>query len=146
MSVSCAQPSARSSISSGKKARDYLDTVSPALAWNAEERRTRGAAFVQDQVLPRRSLAVDLTDRVHALTERQLEASSMEVGDLFSNFRTRLVLLLAFTLGIGLALAGSSLRRILALEREGETPLPADSPRAGRVEAPVVRASLGPGE
>jgi signal transduction histidine kinase len=103
-----------------KETRDYLDTMSPALAWTAEERRSRGAAFVQDQVLPRRSLAVDLTDRVHALTERQLEASSMEVGDLFSNFRTRLVLLLAFTLGIGLALAGSSLRRILALEREGE--------------------------
>jgi signal transduction histidine kinase len=103
-----------------KETHDYLDTVSPALAWTAEERRTRGDAFIEDQVLPRRSLAVDLTDRVHALTERQLEASSMEVGDLFSNFRTRLVLLLAFTLGIGLALAGSSLRRILALEREGE--------------------------
>ena len=104
-----------------KETRDYLDTVSPAVAWTAAERRARGAAFVQDQVLPRRSLAVDLTDRVHALTERQLEASSLEVGDLFSNFRTRLVLLLAFTLGIGLALAGSSLRRILALEREGES-------------------------
>jgi signal transduction histidine kinase len=103
-----------------KETRDYLDTMGPALAWTADERRARGAAFVQDQVLPRRSLAVDLTDRVHALTERQLEASSMEVGDLFSNFRTRLVLLLAFTLGIGLALAGSSLRRILALEQEGQ--------------------------
>ena len=103
-----------------KETRAYLDTVSPAVAWTTEERRSRGAAFVQDQVLPRRSLVVDLTDRVHALTERQLEASSMEVGDLFSNFRMRLVLLLAFTLGIGLALAGSSLRRILALEREGE--------------------------
>jgi signal transduction histidine kinase len=57
---------------------------------------------------------------MHALTERQLEASGMQVGELFSGFRARLVLLLAFTLGIGLALAGSSLRRILALEREGE--------------------------
>ena len=66
-------------------------------------------------------LAVDLTDRMHELTERQLEASSVEVSDLFSGFRTRLVLLLIFTLGIGLVLAGLSLRRILALEREGET-------------------------
>ena len=103
-----------------KEARDYLDTVSPALAWTADERRVRGALFIEREVLPRRMLAVDLTDRVHELTERQLEASGAEVTDLFSNFRARLVLLLAFTLGIGLALAGSSLRRILALEREGE--------------------------
>jgi signal transduction histidine kinase len=103
-----------------KEALAYLDTVSPALGWPTEERRARGAAFIQDDVLPLRSLAVDLTDRMHALTERQLEASGMQVGELFSGFRARLVLLLAFTLGIGLALAGSSLRRILALEREGE--------------------------
>lgn len=103
-----------------KEAGDYLDTVSPALGWNADERRVRGVSFIDHEVLPRRMLAVDLTDRMHELTERQLEASSVEVSDLFSSFRTRLVLLLAFTLGIGLALAGSSLRRVLALEREGE--------------------------
>ena len=103
-----------------KEAGDYLATVSPALDWAADERRVRGVAFIEHEVLPRRMLAVDLTDRIHDLTERQLEASSVEVSDLFSSFRTRLVLLLAFTLGIGLALAGSSLRRILALEREGE--------------------------
>ena len=95
--------------------------MSPALAWTAEERRAARSRFCTGPGSAARSLAVDLTDRVHALTERQLEASSKEVGELFSNFRTRLVLLLAFTLGIGLALAGSSLRRILALEREGES-------------------------
>jgi len=103
-----------------KEAGNYLDTVSPALGWTAEERRVRGVAFIEREVLPRRMLAVDLTDRMHELTERQLEASSAEVSDLFSGFRTRLVLLLIFTLGAGLALAGTSLRRILALEREGE--------------------------
>jgi signal transduction histidine kinase len=103
-----------------KEAGDYLDIVSPALGWTADERRVRGVAFIDREVLPRRMLAVDLTDRMHELTERQLEASGVEVGDLFSGFRTRLVLLLAFTLGIGLALAGSSLRRVLALERESE--------------------------
>lgn len=104
-----------------KEALDYLDTVSPAVGWNADERRERAAAFIDREVLPRRMQAVDFTDRMHALTERQLEARSAEVGDLFSAFRTRLVLLLVFTLGTGLGLAGFSLRRILALESEGET-------------------------
>ncbi len=103
-----------------KEALDYLNTVSPAMGWNAAERRDRGAAFIDRELLPRRSQAVDFTDRMHALIERQLEARSAEVGDLFSTFRTRLVLLLAFTLGTGLVLAGLSLRRILALESEGE--------------------------
>jgi signal transduction histidine kinase len=103
-----------------KEAGDYLATVGPALGWTADERRVRGVAFIDHEVLPRRMLAVDLTDRMHELTERHLEASSVEVSDLFSSFRTRLVLRLVFTLGIGLALAGSSLRRVLALERESE--------------------------
>ncbi len=103
-----------------KEARDYLDIVGPALDWTVEQRRERGAAFIAQEVLPRRMQAVDLTDRMHALTEKQLETSGMEVSDLFSNFRTRLVFLLLFTLGGGFVLAGLSLRRILALEREGE--------------------------
>lgn len=102
------------------EARDYLGTVSPALGWTPDERRERGPAFIAGEVLPRRMQAVDLTDRMHALTEKQLEASGMQVSDLFSNFRTRLVTLLVFTLGTGFVLAGLSLRRILALEREGE--------------------------
>jgi len=103
-----------------KEASDYLDTVSLALGWTADERRQRADDFIQREVLPRRMQAVDFTDRMHALTEKQLEASSMEVSDLFSNFRTRLVSLLIFTLGIGFVLAGVALHRILALEREGE--------------------------
>lgn len=103
-----------------KEAHEYLETVSPAFAWNADERRERGPDFIQREVLPMRMQAVDLTDRMHALTEKQLEASGMEVSDLFAIFRTRLLALLAVTLGIGFVLAGFSLRRILALEREGE--------------------------
>lgn len=103
-----------------KEARDYIDTVSPAFGWNTEEKRERAGDFIQREVLPRRMQAVDLTDRIHGLTEKQLEASSMRVSDLFSNFRTRLVVLLAVTLSIGLVLAGFSLRRILALELDAE--------------------------
>ena len=103
-----------------REALAFLDKVSPALTWTLAQRMSQGAAFIAQQVLPLRMLAVDVTDRMHERTERELENSSMEVSDLFSTFRTRLVLLLVFTLGIGLGLAGTSLWRILALEREGE--------------------------
>jgi signal transduction histidine kinase len=103
-----------------KELRAYLDTVSPALNWTLPERRAQGSAFVENEVLPKRMLAVDLTDRLHELSEQQLKASSQEVSSLFSSFRTRLVLLFTFTIGAGLTLAGLSLRRIFTLERESE--------------------------
>jgi signal transduction histidine kinase len=103
-----------------KELQGYLDTISPALGWTAAQRRTRGDSFVEKEVLPRRMLTVDLTDQIHELSEQHLDANSLEVRDLFSSFRTRLVLLLVFTLGAGILLAGLSLWRILALERETE--------------------------
>jgi hypothetical protein len=98
----------------------YLETIGQALSWPLAERQARGAAFVQNEVLPRRMLAVDLTDRLHELSEQQLKASSQEVGNLFSSFRARLILLLAFTMGTGIVLAALSLWRILGLERESD--------------------------
>jgi signal transduction histidine kinase len=65
-------------------------------------------------------LTVDLADRIHELSEQQFDANSREVRDLFSSFRIRLRWLLVFTLGTGILLAGLSLWRIFALERETE--------------------------
>jgi signal transduction histidine kinase len=98
----------------------YLDAITPALGWTADERRARGNAFIERELLPRRLLTVDLTDRIHELTEKQLNASSQDVRDLFSSFRARLASLLIFTLGAGILLAGLSLWRIFGLESETE--------------------------
>ena len=100
--------------------RGYLDGIKPALNWTAGQRRALGYEFVEKEVLPRRMLTVDLTDQIHQLSEKHLDTNSQEVRDLFSSFRTRLILLLVFTLGAGILLAGLSLWRILALERETE--------------------------
>jgi signal transduction histidine kinase len=98
----------------------YLEAINPALGWMADERRVRANTFIEKELLPRRLLTVDLTDRIHELTEKQLNASSQDVRDLFSSFRARLTSLLIFTLGAGTLLAGLSLWRIFALERETE--------------------------
>jgi signal transduction histidine kinase len=103
-----------------KELQGYLDAISPVLGWTAAQRETLGHSFIEKDLLPRRMLSVDLTDRIHELSEQQLDAGSRDVRDLFSSFRTRLGSLLAFTLGTGILLAGLSLWRILALERETE--------------------------
>jgi len=103
-----------------KELQGYLDAINPALRWTSDERRARGNSFIEKELLPRRLLTVDLTVRMHELTEKQLNASSQDVRDLFSSFRARLASFLIFTLGAGMLLAGLSLWRIFALERETE--------------------------
>ncbi len=104
----------------GKELRAYLDTIAPALDWTAPQRKTLGPSYVEKEILPRRMLTVDLADRIHELSEQQFDANSQKVRDLFASFRSRLGWLLVFTLGTGLLLAGLSLWRIFALERETE--------------------------
>ena len=102
----------------GKELRAYMEALGPALGWTAAQRKTLGPAFIETEVLPRRMLTVDLADRIHELSEQQFDANSQEVRDLFASFRKRLGWLLVFTLGTGILLAGFSLWRIFALERE----------------------------
>ncbi len=98
----------------------WFGSIEPALSWSSGERRSRGYALVESEVLPRRMLAVGLADRVHELSEKQFEASSEQVGALFAAFRARLIGMLIFTILAGSALAGFALWRILRLERESE--------------------------
>lgn len=98
----------------------YVDAIKPALQWTPAERQAHGNPFMEKEIQPRRMLAFDLADQIHELSERQLDASSQDVRNLFSSFRSRLAWLLVFTLGTGVLLASLSLWRILGLESETE--------------------------
>lgn len=44
----------------------YFNTLTPALEWTAQQRRLRGYAFIEEEVLPRRMMAIGLADRSSA--------------------------------------------------------------------------------
>ncbi len=100
--------------------KSYLDTLTQALSWNVRERRERANLFIQQQLLPRRTTIISLSDRLQQFSERQLEVNSQGVSDMFSSFRTRLLALTLLTLGIGAALAMTTIWRLLSLERIAE--------------------------
>ena len=97
---------------------DYLGAVTPALDWSPQQRRDWGYALIQEEVLPRRMMAVGLADRIQQLSEKQLEVSSAEVSDLFSSFRVKLLVLLVLTVAIGVLLSSVTLWRLFRLENE----------------------------
>lgn len=99
---------------------DYLNAILPALKWDTEKRRQLGYAFIEQEVLPRRMMAVSLADQIQQFGEKQLELSSQAVSELFASFRMKLLVLLVLTIVISILLAGTSLTRILRLERQAE--------------------------
>jgi signal transduction histidine kinase len=96
----------------------WLGALQPALDWDAEARRSRGYAFMQQQVLPRRTVVLESADRVQQVAERDLERSSEDVGTIVSELRLRLMVLIGLTLLTGVVLASLVLWRLLRLENE----------------------------
>ena len=96
----------------------YWSALEPVLAWSAPERRRNGYVFLRDEVFPRRMAMLGLSDQIRAINEAQLNAGRARVEATFSQFRRRLTLILGLTIGLGLLLAASSMRRILGLENQ----------------------------
>jgi signal transduction histidine kinase len=97
---------------------EYWSVLEPVMRWDASERQARGYSFLSNEVFPRRKAMLSIADQIGAVNEQQLTAGNQQVGDLFSGFRVRLSVTLLVTLGLGAALAGFSVVRILRLERE----------------------------
>ena len=96
----------------------YWSVLDPVFEWNPAERRRDGYIFLRDEVFPRRMAMLGLADQIRSLNEAQLNAGRVRVEATFSQYRRRLMLMLALTIGLGLLLAASSMRRILGLENQ----------------------------
>ncbi|HVW10791.1 MAG TPA: sensor histidine kinase, partial [Bryobacteraceae bacterium] len=78
------------------------------------------SSFVQNELLPRRTSALGLADRIQRISEAQLDQSSQVVDVMLGSIRTRLLFVLLLAIALGLALAGVALWRLLRLEREAQ--------------------------
>jgi signal transduction histidine kinase len=101
-----------------RELREYWRVLEPVLQGDRAQRHARGYQFWRDEVYPRRTTMLGVADQIARLNEQQLNAEGRQVEDLFSQFRLRLGLTLAITLGLGMMLAALSVFRILRLERE----------------------------
>ena len=88
------------------------------MLFRSAERRRAGYIFLRDEVFPRRMAILRLADQIRELNEAQLNAGKVSVEATFSQFRRRRTLILGLTIGLGLLLAASSMRRILGLENQ----------------------------
>jgi signal transduction histidine kinase len=86
----------------------------------AENRQVRGSEYLSNQVRQHRAELIQLVDQVDALSSRQMAASDVRTNQNYDRLRTRLLLIVALAVGMGLLLAGFTIWRTLRLERELE--------------------------
>ena len=98
--------------------RDYWRILDPALGWSPEQRRQFGYPFWRNEVYPRRTTMLGIADQIAAFNEQQLLTGNQQINDLFAQFRLRLGITLAVTLGLGFTLAAFVMFRILRLEND----------------------------
>jgi signal transduction histidine kinase len=96
----------------------YWRLLQPALLWDPAERREKGYSFLRDEVFPKRQTMLGLADRIATITGEELRSARERGDETFRAFRVRLAVTTGLSLGLGLLLAGFSVRQMLALERE----------------------------
>ncbi len=96
----------------------YIKALDGALTWDSRTRQAQGVAFVRVELLPRRMTVIGLANRIQDIGQKDLEAGSQAVSQLFSSFRFKLTLLVGGTILLALLLSNVTMCRLLQLERE----------------------------
>jgi signal transduction histidine kinase len=128
--VSWAMSTYSRAIGSGQKSsfralqteiESYWQTLEPIFHWDAREKQKRSDSFMHHELMPHRSATLQIADRIAAMNERQLNASTEELGDVFNQFRSRLIMVLAVSMTFGIVLAASATVYLVRLSRNAET-------------------------
>jgi signal transduction histidine kinase len=99
---------------------DYWQTFEPLFDWTATEKIFRSAAFLRQEVVPRREAILGIAQEIEELNNANLAAQQAEVTHRQAAFRSDLFRLLSQTLLLGVVVALIAVYRLRALERRSE--------------------------
>jgi len=100
--------------------QSYWQTLEPIFHWDAREKQARSDTFMHHDLMPHRTATLQIADRIGGMNERELNASTEELGDVFNRFRSRLILVLAVSLTFGIVLAAAATLYLVRMARDVE--------------------------
>lgn len=98
----------------------YWSALSPALEWTAEQRKARGDSFLRNEVLPRRTILLNIAREISLVNQQALQGEEAAMGDTFSRSEKRLQVVAIVGSSIGIALALMTVLYTLHLEEISE--------------------------
>ena len=98
----------------------YWQTFEPLFDWGAAEKVFRSAAFLRQEVVPRREAILSIAQEIEELNNSNLEAQRAEVSNREAAFRSDLLSLLGRTILLGAVVALIAVYRLRTLERRSE--------------------------
>ena len=96
----------------------YWKVIDRTLAWSENERGKYRDAFFYEELVPRRTSMLQISDRIEALNEEALRRGDAKLGDLFGRLQLGLIGMVVVTLLGGVSLAAFTIFHILKLEGE----------------------------
>jgi signal transduction histidine kinase len=100
--------------------RAYARTVAPVFAWSPTERYEKGTFFLREQQRPRRQSILAIADEIGRLYSENYRTRYEETNASQRRFRDQLKIAIAVAFMLGTAVAGSTILRLSALERQSE--------------------------
>jgi len=112
-----AQPESAAQLHALRRAiEEYWDSLDPVFDWTPRQRLALSYIFLRNEVLPRRRVIAELTDRIRALSEDALRMDEKRVKENSRRLQLYLARLTAAGLALGSIVAGISIWRIFHLE------------------------------
>jgi signal transduction histidine kinase len=99
---------------------DYWSIFDPLFTWTASEKDRQSAAFLQNEVIPRREAVLALAREIEELNNANLRVESGEVAARHAQFRQGLFRMLWRSLLLGGVVALTAVLRLRVLERRTE--------------------------
>jgi signal transduction histidine kinase len=99
-----------------KEVEGYWDALDPLFEWTPAEKAARNWNFLRREILPHRSAALSTAQEISKLTEANLERQRQEIDRNEVSMARFTGRMLAFTLVLGLAIAGVTVFRMTKLE------------------------------
>jgi signal transduction histidine kinase len=120
-----------------KEVDAYWDSVDPLLGWTPAQKAIFSSAFLRERILPRRNAVVAITREITKIQSERLKQEQRRLRESQRRLEAFLRGMLAFSLVLGLVVAGISTARVAVLERHSEL----ERARAEKAEAEMRRLS-----
>jgi len=99
------------------RVEEFWEMLDPVLEWTPRQKYARASRFLSEQLIPRRTAILEISDQFRLLNQQVLENHTVEIAHLAQRFRHRMYLQVTISMLIGFVVAVWTMRYARRLEK-----------------------------